>query len=136
VLWTADLGPAGSVGWGSLDVDHTNWGPGFQIAGEHHCTGLFAHAPSTVVLQIPAGTSTLTGKVGLQDWGRLPCGDGASFQVAQGDEVLWSSEPLQEQEPAVDFGELSIQPGELVLTVTQESSYYCDTSAWLDLEVR
>lgn len=136
VLRTADLAPAGSVGWGSLQVDHTNWGPGFQVAGEHHCTGLFAHGPSTVTLQIPAGKTTLTGKAGLQDWGRVPCGDGASFQVLQDGEPLWSSGVILEQVPAVDFGELTVQAGEVVLQITAESGHSCDTSAWLDLALR
>jgi hypothetical protein len=136
VLRTADLAPTGSVGWGSLQVDHTNWGPGFQVAGEHYCTGLFAHGPSTVTLQIPAGKTTLTGQAGMQDWGRMPCGDGAIFRVLQGGETLWASDVIPEQAPAVDFGELQVQPGELLLQITEESGYGCDTSAWLDLELR
>ncbi len=136
VLRTADLAPTGTVGWGTLDVDHTQWGPGFQVAGEHHCTGLFAHAPSTVTLQVPAGASTLTGLAGLQDWGRVPCGDGVTYSIWQGGVPLWTSAPVLEQVPAVDFGELAIQPGEVVLQVTEEGGYSCDTSAWLDLEVR
>ena len=135
-LQVADLDPSGSVGWGSLMVDSNNWGPGLMVAGEHQCTGLFAHAPSTVTLQIPEGHGELSGGAGMQDWTRAACGDGSVFSVWQGDKELWSSDTVLEYEPATTFGPLGVQPGEVVLRVEENSSYSCDTSAWVDLELR
>ncbi len=135
-LQVADLDPQGSVGWGSLMVDGNDWGPGLMIGGEHHCTGLFAHAPSTVTLQLPEGYAELSGGAGMQDWGRAACGDGGVFSVWQGETELWRSGAVLEYEPARSFGPLPVSPGELTLRVEANAGYSCDTSAWVDLELR
>ena len=129
------LSPTGTVGWGSLLVDQTDWGPGFTVNGEHYCTGLFAHAPSRVTVTLPAGVTALTGAVGLQDWNQT-CGDGATFEIKPDGAVRWESGVLENYDAAVDFGTLAVAPGELVLTASPNAEYSCDTAAWLDVRVR
>lgn len=135
VYRAADLDPSGSVGWGSLLVDATNWGPGFNVGGEHFCTGVFAHAPSDVVLNVPAGVSRFRGAVGLQDWGQQ-CGDGATFSLVQGGVTLWTSPPRANYDPAVATGDVAVEPGELHLVASPNAEYSCDTAAWVDVELR
>lgn len=130
----SDLSPTGTVGWDTLRVDATLWGPGFSVRGEHTCRGLFTHAPSVVQVTVPAGMSSLTGGVGLQDWMQV-CGDGASFFVEQGGVTLWSSGSLGTYDPAVDMGSVSVEPGRLSLRVSPNAEYSCDTAAWLDLRL-
>lgn len=127
----ADLGPTGTVGWGSLLVDETNWGPGFTVAGEHTCTGLFAHAPSTVSIHVTQGT--LTGAVGLQDWFQA-CGDGAEFAIEQDGQTLWSSPVLHNYDPAEPFS-VAVQDGSVQLLSAAGLTYSCDTSTWLGVEL-
>jgi hypothetical protein len=129
-----DLSVSGSVGWGELLVDQTYWGPGYSVAGEHSCYGLFAHAPSTVTVQVPEGMSVLRGKVGLQDWNQV-CGNGASFRVEQEGVVLWESSGLQNYDAAVALPELAIKPGALQLIASDLGEYSCDTAVWLDMAV-
>ncbi len=135
VYRAADLAPTGTVGWGSLLVDATNWGPGFTIAGEHHCTGLFAHAPSDVVLTVPGGVTSFSAMVGLQDWTQR-CGDGATFSVVQDDATLWTSPPIVNYDDAVATGTIGVSPGELRLVASPNAEYSCDTAAWVDVELR
>jgi hypothetical protein len=127
----ADLQPTGAVGWGSLTVDASNWGPGFSVAGEHTCTGLFVHAPSTVSISVAAGE--LTGSVGLQDWFQA-CGDGAEFAIEQNGQTLWSSEVLHNYDPAEPFS-VTVEDGTVLLQSTAGQTYNCDTSVWLGVEL-
>ncbi len=129
------LSPSGTVGWGELLVDETYWGPGFSVLGEHSCRGLFAHAPSSINITVPAGFTTLTGKVGLQDWVQV-CGNGAEFSVWQGATELWNSGVVANYAVAVDIGELDVSPGSLELRATPNGEYSCDTAAWLDVRAR
>jgi hypothetical protein len=126
----APLDPQGTVGWGTLDVDRTPWGPGFIVAGEHACSGVFAHAPSTVSIQVQDGT--LQGGAGIQDWHRV-CGDGAQFQVIQDGAVLWDSGVVQMLEPAVAWGPLDVHAGVVELVALPVGDYTCDTTAWVDV---
>jgi hypothetical protein len=137
VLRAGDLAPVGTVGWGTLVVDGTgHWGPGFMVNGQHFCTGIFAHAPSNVSLSVPEGYGSLTGAVGLQDWNRSTvCDTGATFEIRQGGQLLWSSGVVGGYQDAVPFGPLDVQPGVLELTAGDNGSYSCDTTAWLDLEL-
>lgn len=134
VLRAADLAPTGTVGWGELLIDRSHWGPGFTVAGAHHCTGVFAHAPSTVTITVPAGYGRLRGAVGLQDW-RQRCGDGARFTISQSGVDLWTSPDLHNYDAAVAFGPLALAPGPATLTTSPLGEYSCDTAAWLDLEL-
>ncbi|MDP2315639.1 MAG: CotH kinase family protein [Pseudomonadota bacterium] len=126
----ADLNPTGTVGWGELLVDRTYWAPGFNVAGEHACTGVFAHAPSTVTLTIPDGVTRLVGKAGLQDWAQR-CGDGATFAVVQG-ETLWQSGTILTYQAAEAF-DVAVSPGALQLVTAPNAEYSCDTAAWVDV---
>lgn len=128
------MSPTGTVGWGALTVDATNWGPGFSVNGEHTCRGLFAHAPSDVTVTVPAGVTRLTGAVGLQDWAQV-CGDGAAFSVVQGGTTLWSSGVVRGYADAVPFA-VDVAPGALRLVVSPNAEYSCDTAAWLDVRGR
>jgi hypothetical protein len=130
----SQLSPTGTVGWGALDLDGGYWGPGFTVAGNHYCTGAFAHAPSVVTLQIPAGITTLHGKAGLQDWNQV-CGDGAVFSVTQNGQTLWSSDVRHNYDAATDLGTVLIQPGNLELRVSPNGEYSCDTAVWVDVQV-
>ena len=77
-----DMSPRGTVGWGAVTADGWYWGNdavncigtdticvGFDVNDQHYCTGLYAHAPSDVTIEVPAGASTLRGAVGLQLFG-------------------------------------------------------------------
>lgn len=125
------LGPTGTVGWGSLRVDATDWGPGFSVNGEHYCRGLFAHAPSEVVIEVPAGATSLRGAVGLQDWNQV-CGDGATFSIEQAGVTLWTSGSRATYDPAEVFV-VAVAPGPLTLRAAPNAEYSCDTAAWLDV---
>ena len=134
VLRAADLGVAGTVGWDALRVDETpQWGPGFMVAGEHACTGLFAHAPSTLTFTVPPGYGRLRGKAGLQDW-RQRCGDGAAFAIRQGGVDLWTSGLRKNYDAALAF-DVELAPGPATLVTTPNAEYSCDTTSWLDLEL-
>jgi hypothetical protein len=133
-LSLSDLSPTGTVGWGSLWLDQTAWGPGFTVNGDHFCRGLFAHSPSVVQVTVPAGISTLTGAVGLQDWNQY-CGEGADFYTEQGGATLWSSGVRLNYDPALDIGELAVSPGTLYLRTHPSGNYNCDTTVWLDLRL-
>ncbi len=137
VLRATDLSPSGTVSWGTLDLDSTTtWGPGFIVAGEHHCTGVFAHAASTVTLQVPEGYGSLSGASGLQDWNRVSsCGDGATFHVLQDGVALWSSDTVMPYQQAMSFGPLEVEPGTVQLVTGVNADYSCDTTAWVDLEL-
>jgi hypothetical protein len=126
----AEMGPTGSVGWGELLVDETYWAPGFNIAGEHACTGVFAHAPSTVTVTIPDGVTRLVGKAGLQDWAQR-CGDGATFAIVQGG-TLWQTGTITNYQPAEAF-DVAVAPGTLTLVTGTNADYSCDTAAWVDV---
>lgn len=130
-LRAAELAPEGEVGWGGLSIDGTTWGPGFSVAGEHFCTGLFAHAPSSVRLQIPAGHEVLRGRAGLQDWDQA-CDDGATFTIVQGGAVLWDSGAVRCYQPARRF-EVRVAPGEVILVAEPVGDHIYDTTAWLDV---
>lgn len=125
--------PSGTVGWGALLVDATNWGPGVTVNGAHACTGVFAHAPSTVTVTIPDGYATLSGAVGLQDWNQQ-CGDGARFRVEQGGAVLWQSDVVRNYDDAVPFS-VAIGAGALSLVADPVTEYSCDTAVWVDVAV-
>ncbi|MFN7143703.1 MAG: CotH kinase family protein, partial [Myxococcota bacterium] len=127
----AAMAPGGTVGWGELLVDRTYWGPGFTVAGEHRCTGLFAHAPSTVNVTVPAGVTRLTGAVGLQDWAQT-CGDGATFAIVQAGTTLWESGTLLNYTAAEAF-DVAVSPGALTLVASPNAAYSCDTAAWVDV---
>lgn len=129
------MAPTGSVGWDVMGVDGTTWwGPGFVVAGEHHCRGLFAHAPSEIEIQVPEGATRLAASVGLHDWNQV-CGDGARFVVEQAGVELWQSPALGTYDAAVGF-EVEVAPGALILRTTPESEYSCDTTTWLDVTAR
>lgn len=135
-LRAADLAPTGTVGWGSLAVDSTNWGPGLVINGDAFCSGIFAHSPSRVELTIPKGYGQFSGAVGLQDWNRnVVCDTGAYFSIQQEDVTLWTSGLIRGYTDAQPFGPIEVQEGQLVLIVDPNGDYSCDTSAWVDLSL-
>lgn len=134
VLRAADLAIDGEVGWGALLVDATDWGPGFVIAGETYCTGVFAHAPSSLTVDVPAGCDVLSARVGLQDWDQA-CGDGATFRIEQGGAELWRSATLANYSPAEPTGDIAVAAGALTLIADPNGDYACDTAVWADLEV-
>ncbi len=131
----ADLSPTGTVGWGNLDLDGTqSWGPGLVVGGEHFCTGAFAHAPSRITLTLPAGTTRLVGAAGLHDWVQR-CGDGATFEIWQGDARLWVSNLRQTYDPPTAF-DLDVEPGAIDLITAPNGEYTCDTTSWLDVRAQ
>lgn len=133
VLRAADLAFSGTVGWGELEVDGTStWGPGFINAGDHFCTGVFAHAPSRVTVDVPAGYGALTGRAGVLDWD-AGCTNGATFTIRQAGAILWHSGELRRYDPAVPFGPLQVAPGPLELRTDDLGQTDCDSTAWLDL---
>jgi hypothetical protein len=123
------LAPTGTVGWGELLVDRTYWAPGFNIAGQHYCTGIFAHAPSTITITTTAGR--LSGKAGLQDWAQT-CGDGAVFAIVQDGRTLWTSDTMRNYAPAEAF-DVDVAAGTVTLQTTPNAEYSCDTAVWADV---
>ncbi len=134
-LQPADLALSGTVGWGDLWVDHTYVGMGFQVGGEHHCTGVFAHAPSLIHVTIPPGCHGLSGSIGIAAFGVGACGDGAVFRIRQDASLLWESGTQLEAQVATPFGTLAVVPGTVDLEVDPLTDNACDQSAWLDLLV-
>jgi hypothetical protein len=144
-VWARELSPTGEVGYASLAVDGWYWPgntvtcdsaddlcAGFQIRQTHHCTGLYAHAPSDISLTVPEGMRALRGAVGLQLFAQ-DCSDGAVFSVSQGGVVLWQSGVLTSYTEAEELGDVAVAPGEVRLTVDPLGGNACDTSAWVDL---
>jgi hypothetical protein len=123
------MAPTGTVGWGALMVDATNWGPGFNVDGEHFCTGVFAHAPSSVAVTVPEGVTHLAGRAGMQDWDSQ-CGDGGTFRIVQGGATLWESGTVMDYTPAVDF-DVAVRPGALTLEAGVNAEYSCDRAVWV-----
>lgn len=133
--WIGALGPTGTVGWGNLLVDQTNWGPGMTVAGDHFCRGVFAHAPSDVTVVLPAGTTELSGWFGLQDWVQK-CGDGATGSIVQGGRTLWTSPSRGTYDEAVATGTVAVEAGTIQLVTSPNAEYSCDTAVWADVMVR
>lgn len=148
VVLARDLSPTGTVGWSRLTADGWWWDDGteigcitaphacigFQVARTHACTGLFAHAPSDVRIQVPEGRTRLEGAAGLQAFGS-DCSAGARFEVRQRGVTLWSSEVLTSYSQPEPF-EVGVAPGEVQLITDDWGGYECDTTAWLDLRAR
>lgn len=140
-----DMSPSGTVSWGAVVADGWYWGNeavncvgtdqiciGFDVRDQHYCTGLYAHAPSDVTIEVPSGATTLRGAVGLQLFGQ-DCSDGARFSVVQDGVTLWQSGLLYSYTEAEDMGDVAVQPGEVHLIATQEGNFNCDSTSWLDL---
>lgn len=136
----AEMAPTGTVGWSELTADGWVWSGqsvcgdaciGFDVAGEHFCTGLFAHAPSSVTLTVPQGATRLRGAVGLQAFGS-DCSGGAQFRVVQGGVTRWESGVLGSYDEAEDL-DVPVDAGEVTLVTDPLADYSCDTTAWLDL---
>jgi hypothetical protein len=148
VVLARDLAPTGRVGWSRLTTDGWGWDDGtgrgcvtaahacigFQVARTHACTGLFAHAPSDVKIQVPEGRTHLQGAAGLQLFG-ADCSDGARFEVRQGGATLWSSAVLTSYSEPEPF-EVAVSPGEVQLITDDLGANGCDMTAWLDLRAR
>ncbi len=122
---------SGSVGSGSLLVDTSEWAPGLVVNGEHHCTGVYAHAPSEVVTTVTAGT--FSGAVGLHD-ANGTCGDGVVFSLVQDGAVLWTSGTVAGYEDAVPFA-VPVGAGALTLRSDARGDNACDRSVWVDVAV-
>jgi hypothetical protein len=122
---------SGSVGSGSLLVDTSEWAPGLVVNGEHHCTGVYAHAPSEVVTTVTAGT--FSGAVGLHD-ANGTCGNGVVFSLLQDGAVLWTSGSVAGYEDAVPFA-VAVGAGALTLRADARGDNACDRSVWVDVAV-
>ncbi|MBM4364677.1 MAG: CotH kinase family protein [Deltaproteobacteria bacterium] len=105
--------------------DATYWGPGFVVNGEHHCNGVYAGAPATLVTTVEAGT--LSGAVGQHDWVQY-CSGTSVFSVSQGGVVLWQSEAVGPYASAVPF-EVSVAAGEVTLSTTLSGN--CAAASWV-----
>ena len=147
-LLARELDPQGAVGASLLVVDGWSWGDGdslncvftdaacvgFQVGHTHYCSGLYAPAPSRVVIQMPEGYGTLRGAVGLQVHNAYES-DGASFQVWQDDALLWESHSLYDYDPAEDMGAVAIHAGPVLLVTEPTGATSGDETAWVDLRV-
>jgi hypothetical protein len=145
-LGVGELSPAGKVGASVLVVDGWSWGAGelncvltdracvgLDVGQEHFCTGLYAHAPSDITIQVPDGYRVLRGGVGLQVH-HEDDGDGAAFEVWQAGEMLWASEWLTNYDPVQDL-EVTVAPGELRLVTDMGQNAVGDATTWTDLRV-
>ena len=140
-----ELAPTGTVGWGALIVDgwtSTSPGPrcyaspracvGLDVGARHFCSGLFAHAPSSVTITVPAGHTGLRGAVGLQRFGS-DCSNGVIFRVVQDGVTRWQSGSLRSLSEAEDLGTVAVHPGPVLLVADPEGDISCDMATWLDL---
>ena len=138
-----ELAPTGTVGWGTLTVDGWSWNGegrclvaphacfGFDVGGGHHCTGLFAHAPSTVTITVPAGKTRLRGQVGLQRFGS-DCSNGVTFRVVQDGLDRWQSGVLRSLSEPEEL-DVMIHPGAVQLVADPMGDISCDMASWVDL---
>lgn len=137
--------PTGTVGWGALVVDGwTTSGSalrcgaagraclGFDVGRDHHCAGLFAHAPSRVTITVPAGMTRLRGAVGLQWFGR-DCSDGVRFSVVQDGVMRWQSGVALSRTPAEALPDVVVHPGPVELVADPVGTIACDMASWVDL---
>ena len=122
---------SGTVGSGSLLIDASEWAPGLVVNGEHHCTGVYAHAPSEVVTTVTAGT--FSGAVGLHD-ANGTCGDGVVFSLRQDGATLWTSGPVAGYTDAVPFA-VPVGAGALTLRTDAIGDTACDRSVWVGVGV-
>lgn len=140
-----DLAPTGTVGWSSLSVDGWSWAGagahcgaatgncvGFDVGSQHFCTGLFAHAPSTVTIIVPAGHSTLRGAVGLQRFAS-DCSGGVGFRVVQDGSLRWQSGTLRSFTEAEPLPDVAVHPGPVQLIADPLGDNSCDMASWVDL---
>jgi len=66
--YLGDITPAeSSVGWGSFQVNRNWYMDGFRIEGQTYQTGVFAHAPSSIVYDLSSRFTEFSGFVGLDD---------------------------------------------------------------------
>jgi hypothetical protein len=70
--YLGDVTPAeSSVGWGSFQVNRNWYMDGFRISNKgvtkKFATGVFAHAPSSIVYDLSSRYNQFTGSVGLDD---------------------------------------------------------------------
>ena len=93
-------------------------------------TGIFAHAPSTVTVTVPAGKTRLKGGAGLQLFGQ-DCSTGVQFSISEGG-PLWTSGTLGSYSEAERF-DVPVTPGTVTLTADPLGDYSCDTAVWVDL---
>ncbi len=122
---------SGSVGYGAIGVDATDWGPGMMINGKHHCNGILAWAPSELVTTVSEGQ--LKGRVGVHDW-NAACGDGASFSVVQAGATLWESGVTTQYRDAISFS-IPVTAGDVILRTSPGASIDCDAAVWASIRV-
>ncbi len=79
--------------------------------------------------------STLSGRVGAQDWVQV-CGNGMTFEVWQGGVQLWASGVVRNYDEAVSMGAIAVSPGAVDLIAGHNGEYSCDTAVWADVRVR
>lgn len=113
---------------GTVTADASSWGPGFMIGGEHHCTGLFAPAPSRVTVTLDGGV--LSGAVGVHDY-NLQASAGVSFAIVQGGATLWESGTVSPYTRAVPFS-VAVSAGTVELVASGAGSGY-DAASWVGL---
>lgn len=126
-----ELSVSGTVGYGSIGVDATEWGPGMMINGRHYCSGVLACAPSVLTTTVPAGQ--LKGSVGLHDL-NAACGDGAAFSIVQNGLTLWESGVTTQYRDAIPFS-VQVDAGDIVLQTSAGGSIDCDWAVWASIRV-
>ncbi len=114
---------------GAATVGASAWGPGFMVGGVHACHGIYAPAPSQVVLTVHAGT--LSGGAGVHDQNMNPSA-GMHFEIRQDGATLWEHTALAYEEAAL-FS-VPVSEGTVVLVATGSTPAY-DGASWVDLTV-
>jgi hypothetical protein len=114
---------------GVATVGGSDWGPGFMVGGVHACDGIYAPAPSRVVLTVHAGT--LSGAAGVHDR-NMNASAGIRFAILQNGVTLWDDTVLA-YEAAAPFS-VPVSEG-TVLLVALGSTPAEDGASWVGLTV-
>lgn len=107
-------------------------GAPIKILGVEYPKGLFAHAPSLLAYALDGRYKTLSADLFI-----LPgCSDGAIFQVALENDIIFEKEMLPGQPP--EHIEISVLRGEILQLYTDPGSqnrYECDWTVWGEAEL-
>jgi hypothetical protein len=132
--WTVGWWMPADHNWYCPNLYYPNWeplcpAPGFVIAGTFYPTGVFAHAPSTLVYTLNGNYTAFSGAVGLDD-GDGNCGDGADAYIwLDGQQVAHFD--LASAKPAQFFNVNVAGVTTMTLTVDPRTNYLCDEAEWV-----
>lgn len=119
-------------GWGNLKINKSAASRPLSIGRRRYKGGIGTHAPSTIELDLPASSGTLTGYCGVDDFsgrkGEIVC------KILARGKVLFASKPIQGGQPAVPFSVQTHQTDTVQLIMDPSGSMNHDHANWVALE--